>query len=700
MNNLFSPISKLMGKLKYGRKFLLISLLFLVPIVVLLTMWISYQVKSIKLMNEERKGVEKIAKVYPLILQVQSHRGLVNGYKNGNRSVEEDIEEIRRSVNDQFDFIYTQMLDYPQVKKQFELAQDSWVSLTKDIDTIDAPKSFDMHSEIISQLLETIKFIADEYNMTLDSDLITYYLMQMYSNNLPSITETIAIIRGTGNGVLSKGYSSTEEIISLNTYMNSYKKLMTELNQSLLRLGVDFDSEFNQLSTKLKETEEKASLYKDTVTKEIILKSNYTMDPSTYFSEGTETINVISSTMTELEKTLISVLKQNVNALTQHMILVFSMILVLMLIVLCLYIGFYINVISSVKTLQHSSKLMADGEFGCEIILNTQDELLQVGNAMNQMRISVGDIIKENQDISVQTQEASNILSIVAHEVSQTMKQVAESVQIVSEGSVKQSDSINETNAALNDVTNAVNHIANAASDLAHVMQVTSENAMTGGNQLLKTIEQMNNIKTSQSDSLSIAESLAVYSTEMEEVINIIVDIASKTKLLALNANIEAARAGEAGRGFAVVANEVGKLAEQTSKSVNIISTRLSEMINLIQKNVDVINHMSKETDLGLQAIDNTKITIEQIFDDIRLASGQIQEVSSTTQEISAEMEEMAATMSEISNFSNTSSQEAVNMATATEEQLATIEQIEESAQNLRVLSNKLKEQLNKIKVS
>lgn len=39
-------------------------------------------------------------------------------------------------------------------------------------------------------------------------------------------------------------------------------------------------------------------------------------------------------------------------------------------------------------------------------------------------------------------------------------------------------------------------------------------------------------------------------------------------------------------------------------------------------------------------------------------------------------------------------------MATATEEQLATIEQIEESAQNLRVLSNKLKEQLNKIKVS
>src|SRR5690606_28617749 len=78
------------------------------------------------------------------------------------------------------------------------------------------------------------------------------------------------------------------------------------------------------------------------------------------------------------------------------------------------------------------------------------------------------------------------------------------------------------------------------------------------------------------------ATALKTASQSIEQMLALIIDMASRTNMLALNAGIEAARAGDAGRGFAVVASEVKTLASQTRVAAGDITQYIDRIRDIV----------------------------------------------------------------------------------------------------------------------
>lgn len=141
-------------------------------------------------------------------------------------------------------------------------------------------------------------------------------------------------------------------------------------------------------------------------------------------------------------------------------------------------------------------------------------------------------------------------------------------------------------------ISDHIETVRSSADVITENVEVASDAVSVGQENIRRMTELTSEVDSAGKDVAGALEKFKKTADEMNSITVIITDVASQTRLLALNASIEAARAGEAGRGFAVVATEISNFAGQTTKATENINALIGDVVNQVGTMVTTIEKL------------------------------------------------------------------------------------------------------------
>lgn len=587
---LFQPAIAIMNRISYSRKMILVSAVFLIPIIILTyQLAMKYKV-DIDFTRQEQKGNAYLAPTLKLLQHTQQHRGATNTYLSGDATFKATMQQKQAAIVDDMAAISAMEdlygAEFKSAEKWQEI-QTTWNTLQGQVEGLSAAESTRQHTALIAKILEFRIYIADASNMTLDTELDTYYLMAALGQHYPQSAEYIGQLRAIGSGALVDGTISGQERASIEMLNKLSISSITAARNGLIR-AFDYNPTLGtSLEAPIKTAQDQQEIFQNMVESQVLNATTIKLKPKEYFDAATIAIDAQLGLVTKLEAATNVLLAARLNRLNNQMLMALSLGTLPVLLALWLFIGFYLAVIEAMQNMKTAAASIAQGDVNQNVTFRSKDEMGELADAFRQ---TIGYL--QNM-AAVSEKMAHNDLSQDVHPMSD--KDILGKAFAKMIGNLR--DAIGKVAFNSESVLSASARLATASRDSGRAM-----------NQIATTIQQVAVGTTQQTAGVTrIAESIEQMGRAIDEV--------------ARGAQEQAGALSRASN----VASRINLEIEQVTKNAQAVTTDSAEAARYSRDGARTV----KETITGMEAI-RTKVGI---------SASRVEEMGTRSEEIGAIVE-------------------------------------------------------------
>ena len=394
---LFKPAIALMNQLKYPQKFFLISLLFVLPLALVMNFLLSEINSRVEFAQKEIYGnayLRPISQLWKHIpkRQLFLQRQFYKNSKNLGQNVQSKPQELL-DLQDKIDQGFTELSEVDrklnsilQTGENLDNIKISWKGLRDGQEFAE----FRNHDLLIEKINRFRLYTIDASNLILDPDLDTYYLMDAMALKLPEMQKLLHRIMKMEAEIVFKQELTEEHkalLIGLMSSLNDYNKdLESNLERAFknnprgnLRKALNiplrnFNAKVNQLNAYMNQLVGKEG-------KSFLTGSFYKEEMESTLEESFTFWGQVVDRLDEL-------LIYRIQGFEQRKQFILTFVAVIFAAIIYLFFGFYLSVMRTVDQLDIAAKQMRFGD-AISIKIDSKDELSMVVQSFNSIAIAL-----------------------------------------------------------------------------------------------------------------------------------------------------------------------------------------------------------------------------------------------------------------------------------------------------------------------